>query len=122
MRVLGANYDGSKHGVFTDTPGTLTNDYFVNLLDGGVEWKKAKGESVIYEGRDLKSGEVKWTGTAVDLLFGSNSQLRALAEVYAADDAKQKFVEDFAASWSKVMSLDRFDLEKRPARRTLAKK
>ncbi len=108
MRVLDTNYDGSKHGVFTDRPGTLTNDFFVNLVDMGVEWKKA-GD--IYEGRTRDGGKVKWTATAADLIFGSNSQLRALVEVYAADDAKAKFAEDFAAVWGKVMRLDRFDLD-----------
>jgi catalase-peroxidase len=108
MRALGANADGSKHGVFTDKPGTLTNDFFVNLLDMGTEWKKA-GEGV-FEGRDRKTGKVRWTGTRVDLLFGANSQLRALAEVYACADAKEKFVHDFVAAWNKVMNLDRVDL------------
>lgn len=109
MRALDANYDGSKLGVLTTRPGTLTNDFFVNLLDMSVEWSKSEGGT--YEGRDRKSGEVVWTGTAVDLVFGSNSQLRAISEVYAADDADQKFVEDFVAVWVKVMNLDRFDLE-----------
>jgi catalase-peroxidase len=111
MRVLGANYDGSAHGVFTNRPGALTNDFFVNLLDMGVEWKKA--ENGTYEGRDRKTGKVVWTGTSVDLVFGSNSQLRAIAEVYAADDATKKLVDDFVAVWSKVMTLDRFDLPSR---------
>ncbi|MDX2023826.1 MAG: catalase/peroxidase HPI [Deltaproteobacteria bacterium] len=114
LRVLDANTGGAKHGVFTDRPGTLTNDFFVNLLDMGVQWQKAKDSDGVYEGRLRTSGEVKWTGTDVDLVFGANSQLRALAEVYASDDAKAKFVEEFAAVWSKVMNLDRFDL---PARR-----
>jgi catalase-peroxidase len=108
MRTLAANADGSKHGVFTDKPGTLTNDFFMNLLDMGTEWKKA-GEGV-FEGRDRKTGKVRWTGTRVDLLFGANSQLRALAEVYACADAKEKFVHDFVAAWNKVMNLDRVDL------------
>jgi catalase-peroxidase len=108
LRVLSANYDGSKHGVFTKTPGVLTNDFFVSLLDMGVEWKK---EGTGYEGVDRKTGKVKWTGTAVDLIFGSNEQLRAIAEVYGSDDAKEKFVKDFAAAWHKVMSLDRFELK-----------
>jgi catalase-peroxidase len=106
LRVLGANAGGSKHGVFTGRPGTLTNDFFVNLLDMGTEWKAA-GDT--YEGRDRKSGALKWTGTRVDLVFGSNSQLRALAEVYASSDANAKFVQDFVAAWDKVMNLDRFD-------------
>jgi catalase-peroxidase len=114
LRVLGANYGQSKLGMFTERPGALTNDYFVNLLDMNTEWRKsAKGEHT-YEGRDRKSGEVKWTGTDVDLVFGSNSQLRALAEVYACEDGQQKFVRDFAAVWNKVMNLDRFDLVARP--------
>jgi catalase-peroxidase len=108
MRALNANTGGSQHGVFTSKPGTLTNDFFVNLLDLGTEWKVA-GENV-YEGRDRATGEVKWTGTSVDLVFGSNSILRSLAEVYASDDAKEKFVRDFVAAWNKVMNLDRFDL------------
>jgi catalase-peroxidase len=109
LRALGANYGGSKHGVFTDRPGVLTNDFFVNLLDMGTEWKVSSAEHV-YEGRDRASGEVRWTGTAVDLIFGANSQLRALAEFYASDDAKEKFVRDFVAAWDKVMNLDRFEL------------
>jgi catalase-peroxidase len=109
MRALNANAGQSKHGVFTDRPGTLTTDFFVNLLDVGTEWKATAGGQV-YEGRDRASGKVRWTGTAVDLVFGHHSQLRALAEVYAQADAKEKFVRDFAAAWNKVMSLDRFDL------------
>jgi catalase-peroxidase len=109
LRALGANYGGTKHGVFTDRPGTLTNDFFVNLLDMGTEWKVSSAEHV-YEGRDRSSGEVRWTATAVDLIFGANSQLRALAEFYASDDAKEKFVRDFVAAWDKVMNLDRFEL------------
>ncbi len=112
MRVLDANYQGSKHGVFTDKPGTLSNDFFLNLLDMNLDWQKVKGDGDVYELKDRKSGKVKWTGTSVDLIFGSNSQLRAIAEVYASDDAKQKFVNDFVAAWSKVMTLDRFDLKK----------
>jgi len=108
MRVLGANAGQSKHGVFTDKPETLTNDFFVNLLDMGTEWKAAGKD--VFEGHDRKTGKVKWTGTRVDLVFGSNSQLRALAEVYACADAQQKFVRDFVAAWNKVMNLDRFDL------------
>jgi catalase-peroxidase len=109
LRVLGANAGHTTHGVFTDRPGTLTNDFFVNLLDMATEWRVSTAEHV-YEGRDRSSGEARWTGTAVDLVFGSNSQLRALAEVYATDDAKEKFVRDFVAAWDKVMNLDRFDL------------
>jgi catalase-peroxidase len=109
MRVLGTNVGRFKHGVFTKRPGTLTNDFFVNLLDMGTEWKATSDENVI-EGHDRKSGKVKWTGTRVDLIFGSNSELRALAEVYAQDDAQQKFVADFVAAWTKVMNADRFDL------------
>ena len=110
LRVLGANYGGAKHGVFTTAPGTLTNDFFVNLLDMGTVWAPAAGSEGVYEGRDRKSGAAKWTGTRVDLVFGSNSQLRALAEVYAQSDAKEKFVRDFVAAWTKVMNADRFDL------------
>jgi catalase-peroxidase len=109
MRALDANHGQSKHGVFTDRPGTLTNDFFVNLLDMGTEWT-ASGSDGVYEGRDRKTGERRWTATAVDLSFGSNSQLRALAEVYAQDDSKEKFVRDFVRAWDKVMTLDRFDL------------
>jgi catalase-peroxidase len=109
LRVLGANFGGSKNGVFTKRSGTLTNDFFANLLDMGTKWQKSATENVL-EGRDRKTGELKWTGTVVDLVFGSNSQLRALAEVYASSDAEKKFVEDFAAAWTKVMNLDRFDL------------
>ena len=110
MRALNANYHQVPHGVFTDRPGTLTNDFFVNLLDVNTEWKASVESENVYEGRDRVTGEVKWTGTAVDLVFGSSSQLRALAEVYACDDAEEMFVRDFAAAWNKVMSLDRFDL------------
>jgi catalase-peroxidase len=110
MRALNANYGQSPHGVFTDRPGTLSNDFFVNLLDMSTEWRASTGSEPVYEGRDPASGDVRWTATAVDLVFGANSQLRALAEVYAADDAKDKFVRDFVAAWSKVMNLDRFDL------------
>ena len=109
LRVLGANYDGSKLGVFTETPGTLTNDFFVNLLDLGTDWTAVDDSQATFESRDA-DGAVKWTGTRADLVFGSNSELRALAEVYASDDAKEKFVNDFAAAWTKVMELDRFDL------------
>jgi catalase-peroxidase len=110
LRVLGANYRQSPLGVLTSAPGTLTNDFFVNLLDLGTEWKATSEDANTFEGRDAGSGEVKWTGTRTDLVFGSNSELRALAEVYASDDAKEKFVTDFVAAWVKVMNLDRFDL------------
>ena len=110
MRVLGANADGGKHGVFTSKRDTLSNDFFVNLLDMGTEWKPAAGAEGLYEGRDRKTGKLKWTGTRVDLVFGSNSELRALAEVYGGAGAKEKFVRDFVAAWDKVMMLDRFDL------------
>ncbi len=109
LRVLGANFEGSPHGVFTKRPETLTNDFFVNLLDMGTEWKAASKDGDVFEGRDRKTGELKWTGTRVDLVFGSNSQLRAIAEVYACDDARDPFVQDFIAAWNKVMNLDRFD-------------
>jgi catalase-peroxidase len=110
MRMLGTNVGGAKHGVFTSQPETLSNDFFVNLLDMRTEWKPVSDAKDVFEGRDRKTGEVKWTGTRVDLVFGSNSQLRALAEVYASADAKEKFVKDFVAAWTKVMNLDRFDL------------
>ncbi len=110
LRVLGTNFGGTKHGVFTKRPGELTNDFFVNLLDMGTKWQKSATEGVL-DGTDRKTGELKWTGTVVDLVFGSNSQLRALAEVYASSDAEEKFVREFAAAWSKVMHLDRFDLK-----------
>jgi catalase-peroxidase len=110
MRALGANCGSSKNGVLTSRPGTLTNDFFVNLLDMSTEWKPAGSAQDVYEGRDRASGQVKWTGSAVDLVFGYHSQLRAIAEVYAQDDSKEKFVRDFAAAWNKVMNLDRFDL------------
>ena len=109
MRALKANVGQSSHGVFTDRPGTLTNDFFVNLVDMNVEWRPSSTDGV-YEGRDRSSGKVRWTGTRVDLVFGSNSELRALAEVYACDDNRQKFVKDFVAAWNKVMNLDRFDI------------
>ena len=109
LRVLGANHGKSQHGVFTIRPETLTNDFFVNLLDMSTEWKATSDENV-FEGHDRKSGKLKWTGTRVDLVFGSNSELRALAEVYGADDAQAKFVADFVAAWTKVMNADRFDL------------
>jgi catalase-peroxidase len=110
MRALNANSGESKHGVFTNRPGTLTNDFFVNLLDMSTEWRRSASAEKVYEGRDRKTGKVKWTGTRVDLAFGSNSQLRALAEVYACDDAKERFVKDFVAAWDKVMNLDRYDV------------
>ncbi|WP_326789866.1 catalase/peroxidase HPI [Streptomyces sp. NBC_00151] len=110
LRVLGANHGQSSHGVLTTTPGKLTNDFFVNLLDLGTTWKATSEDATTFEGRDDATGEVKWTGTRADLVFGSNSELRALAEVYASDDAQAKFVKDFVAAWDKVMNLDRFDL------------
>jgi catalase-peroxidase len=110
LRVLRANAGGSKHGVFTTHSETLSNDFFVHLLDMRTEWKPAGGDTEIFEGRDRKTGKVRWTGTRVDLVFGSNSELRAIAEVYASADAKEKFVRDFVAAWDKVMNLDRFDL------------
>ena len=113
MRALDANHGGSKHGVFTDKPGQLTNDFFVNLTDMAYAWRPSKGDPDVFEGVERDSGKVKWTGTRVDLVFGSNSQLRALAEVYAQDDAKEKFVHDFINAWTKVMNADRFDLQDR---------
>ncbi len=110
MRVLGANYDGSRHGVFTKRPGQLTNDFFVNLLDMNTTWKAKTDAQNVFEGRDRNTGELKWTGTRVDLIFGSNSELRALSEAYAQNDSKEKFVKDFVKAWEKVMNLDRFDL------------
>ncbi|TRZ41265.1 catalase/peroxidase HPI [Robertkochia solimangrovi] len=110
MRVLGANYDDSKHGVFTDKPGALTNDFFVNLLDMTTVWKSVSENEEVFEGTDRKTGEKKWSATRADLIFGSNSELRALAEVYGASDAKEKFVKDFVSVWNKIMNLDRFDL------------
>jgi catalase-peroxidase len=111
MRVLNTNAAGDKHGVFTQRPEALTNDFFVNLLDMRTEWKPVSTEASVFEGRDRKTGEVKWTGTRADLVFGSNSILRALAEVYGSSDAEKKFVQDFVAAWDKVMNLDRFDLK-----------
>ena len=110
MRVLNTNFDNSRHGVFTNQPGTLTNDYFINLLDMGIKWTSKNGSEEEFEGRDRNSGNLRWTATRADLIFGSNSELRALAEVYASNDAKAKFVNDFVSSWDKVMNLDRFDL------------
>jgi catalase-peroxidase len=110
MRALDANHGRARHGVFTDRPGTLTNDFFVNLLDMGTEWKVSASAENVYEGRDRATGEVRWTATAADLVFGSNSQLRAFAEIYACDDSKERFVRNFVAAWDKVMNLDRYDL------------
>jgi catalase-peroxidase len=110
LRALNANVGQSPHGIFTRRPGALTNNFFVNLLDMGTEWKPVSETGEVFEGRDRKTGEVKWTGTRVDLIFGSNSQLRALAEAYACSDSQPAFVRDFVAAWNKVMNLDRFDL------------
>jgi catalase-peroxidase len=109
LRVLGANAGGCAHGVFTSQPGKLTNDFFVNLLDMGTYWQDT-GADGVYEGRDRKTNDVKWTATRVDLIFGAHSQLRAFAEVYGCSDAKEKFARDFVAAWTKVMNADRFDL------------
>jgi catalase-peroxidase len=110
MRVLNANFGQSRHGVFTKRPETLTNDFFVNLLDMSTTWKATSEDEDVFEGRDRATGELKWTGTRVDLIFGANSQLRALAEVYGCGDSQEKFLNDFVAVWNKVMNLDRFDL------------
>ena len=110
MRALGANHGASPHGVMTETPGKLTNDFFVAVTDMGIDWVPAAGNEGVFEGRDLADGSVRWTATRVDLVFGANSQLRALAEVYAQDDNSKKFVADFVAAWVKVMDADRFDL------------
>jgi len=110
MRVLNTNFGQSRHGVFTRQPEALTNDFFVNLLDMGTTWKATSEDENVFEGRDRATGELKWTGTRVDLIFGSNSQLRALAEVYGCADSREKFVDDFIAAWGKVMNLDRFDI------------
>lgn len=110
MRVLDTNFGQSQHGVFTKRPEMLTNDFFVNLLDMGTTWKATSEDEDLFEGRDRATGELKWTGTRVDLIFGSNSQLRALAEVYGCGDCQEKFLQDFVAVWNKVMNLDRFDL------------
>jgi catalase-peroxidase len=110
MRALNTNFDGSAHGIFTQKPGILTNDFFVNLLDMNTQWKAASQDNELYEGTDRKTGEKKWTATRADLVFGSNSELRAIAEVYASSDAQEKFVKDFVSAWVKVMNADRFDL------------
>ena len=110
MRVLNANSGKSQHGVFTKRPGPLTNDFFVNLLDLGTTWKATSEAEELFEGRDRVTGKVKWIGARADLIFGSNSELRALAEVYGCNDSQEKFVQDFVAAWTKVMHLDRFDL------------
>jgi catalase-peroxidase len=110
LRVLGINTGGTPHGVLTGRPGALTNDFFVNLLDMGTVWTPAEGKKGVYEGRDRETGEQRWTATRVDLVFGANSQLRALAEHYGADDGPEPFVRDFVRAWTKVMNLDRFDL------------
>jgi catalase-peroxidase len=115
MRALNANAGGVGHGVFTDRPGALTNDFFVNLLDMATEWAVSTSAENVYEGRVRGTGDVRWTATVVDLIFGANSQLRALSEVYASDDAQGRFVHDFVAAWEKVMNLDRFDLARSPA-------
>jgi catalase-peroxidase len=109
LRALGANAGGSRHGVFTNRPATLTNDFFLNLLGIGTEWQPKAGADGVYEGHDRETKELKWTGTRVDLIFGAHSQLRALAEIYACSDSKAKFVNDFARAWAKVMDLDRFE-------------
>jgi len=110
MRVLKTNFGGSQHGVFTKRPEALTNDFFVNLLDMSTTWKPTTGDADVFEGRVRATGALKWTGTRVDLIFGSNSQLRALAEVFGCEDSQEKFLHDFVAVWNKVMNLDRFDL------------
>jgi catalase-peroxidase len=112
LRAMGANHGGTSHGVFTDRVETLTNDFFTNILDMGTEWNTSETEENVYEGRDRSSGQVKWTATAADLVFGSHAQLRALCEVYAASDGQEKLVQDFAAAFAKVMELDRFDLHR----------
>ena len=111
MRSLNVNADGSAHGVFTSEPGTLSNDFFVNLLDMSTQWKKSDAEQGVYEGFDRKTGAKKWTATSVDLIFGSNAELRTVAEVYAANDSKEQLIDDFVAAWVKVMQADRFDLK-----------
>ena len=111
LRALDANAEGSDHGVFTARPGTLSNDFFVNLLDMSTQWSKSSTSEGIYEGRDRATGELKWTATPVDLVFGSHAELRALAEVYAEADGQEKFMQDFVNAWTKVMTLDRFDVD-----------
>ena len=111
LRVLDTNTDASNWGVFTDRPGTLSNDFFVNLLDLGIQWSAVDPHEQVFEGKDRKSGAVKWTGSRVDLIFGSNSELRAIAEIYGSADSGEKFLKDFVAAWNKVMNLDRFDLK-----------
>jgi catalase-peroxidase len=113
MRVLETNVDDSRHGVFTHRPGALSNDFFVNLVDMSTAWEPTSEFGDVFVGRDRRTGDVRWTATAVDLVFGSNSELRSLAETYATDDAEEKFVRDFVAAWNKVMTLDRFDLPDR---------
>ena len=120
LRVLGANHRGSKNGVLTNQPGKLTNDFFVNLLDMSTEWKPASTGEGLFEGLDRTSGEIKWTATRVDLIFGANSQLRALAEVYAGDDSRETFITAFVKAWSKVMNLGRFDLSGKQRLETMA--
>ena len=115
MRALGANSGDSTHGVFTDRPGTLSNDFFVNILDMGNYWVKSDDEAGVYEARDRESGEVRWTATPVDLVFGSQAELRAITEVYAENGGEAKFVNDFVAAWNKVMMLDRFDVADAPS-------
>ncbi len=110
LRVIGLNYDGSSHGVFTDRPGALTNDFFVNLLNLSTKWAAKDEQEYVFEGRDRQTGELKWTGTRADLIFGSNSELRAVAEVYGCADGEARLVKDFVAAWAKVMNLGRFDL------------
>ncbi|MNR38756.1 Catalase-peroxidase [compost metagenome] len=110
LRALNANYDGSAHGILTSKPEQLTNDFFINLLDMGTTWKATGQDKELYEGQDRNTGTTKWTATRADLVFGSNAELRAIAEVYASADAKEKFANDFVAAWNKVMNLDRFDL------------
>jgi len=110
LRVLNTNFGGTQHGIFTKRPEALTNDFFVNLLDMNTTWKSTTEDKTLFEGLDIETGELKWMATRVDLIFGSNSQLRALAEVYGSDDSQEKFLHDFVAVWNKVMNLDRFDL------------
>jgi len=111
LRALNANTNQSSHGVFTDKPGTLSNDFFVNLLDMSTQWSKSASQDGIYEGKNRSNGKLKWTATPVDLIFGSNTELRAIAEVYGSNDATDKFTTDFISAWTKVMTLDRFDLK-----------